>query len=189
MYEDRVPENLHPTLYQTENLPGLFALRHINQALAKERIIKAQEFTYTYLCHAKLRQPIELTQAILKKPRILEVILLLENLFKEIKALAPKPEVLASIGKKLSNLREEARDYLVGNGMAVPKPPLWGKNNNPEEWWSTNDFEIISAAYRHKGEGFLKVISPYFHKGSIPEDNVPEPQTHTSATAPLTFPP
>jgi len=32
IYEDEVPENLHPTLYQTENLPGLFALCHINHA-------------------------------------------------------------------------------------------------------------------------------------------------------------
>ena len=123
---------------------------------------------------------------ILKKPRILEVILLLENLFEEIKALSPKPEVLASIRKKLLNLREEVRDYLVGNGMAVPKPPLWGKNNNPQEWWSTNDFEIISAAYRHEVEGFLKTISPHFTKGSIPEDDVPEPWTPTGATAPPT---
>ena len=107
IYEDEVPENL----------PGLFTLCHINQAPAKERIIRAQEFAYTYLCHAKLRQPVELTQAILKKPRILKVIPPLETLFEEIrilhdyeeiKALAPKPEILASIGKKLSNMREEA---------------------------------------------------------------------------------
>jgi hypothetical protein len=65
---------------------------------------------------AKLRQTFELMHAILRKPKILEVILLLEDLFKEfrilhnykeIKALSPKPEVLASIGKKLLNLREE----------------------------------------------------------------------------------
>jgi hypothetical protein len=55
--------------------------------------------------------------------------------------------VLTSVGKKLSQLREEAQDYLVGNGMAVPKPLLWGKNNNPEEWWSVNDFEIFCASY------------------------------------------
>jgi hypothetical protein len=94
-----------------------YALHHVNWAMAKERIIKAQEFTYTYLHRAKLRQAFELTHTILKKPRILEVILLLENLFEEIrilhnyeeiKALSPKPKVLASIGKKHSNLREEA---------------------------------------------------------------------------------
>src|SRR6266853_5450742 len=70
--------------------------------------------------------------------------------------------------------------------MAVPKPPLWGKNNNPEEWWSTNDFEIISAAYRHEVKGFLKVVSPYYPTGSTPEDNVPEPRTPIGATAPPT---
>src|ERR1700683_1628481 len=118
-------------------------------------------------------------QSTLKKPRVHEVILLLEGLFKESRilhdymeviAVSPKPEVLASIGKKLSNLKEEARDYLVDNGMAVPKPPLWGKNNNPEEWWNANDFEIISAAYQHKVEGFLKVIARYFPKGSKTEE-------------------
>jgi hypothetical protein len=66
--------------------------------------------------------------------------------------------------------------------MAVPKPPLWGKNNNPEEWWSTNDFKIFSAAYRHEVEGFLKIVSPYIPSGSIPEDNIPEPRTPTGAT-------
>jgi hypothetical protein len=58
--------------------------------------------------------------------------------------------------------------------MGVLKPPLWGKNNNPEKWWSTNDFEILSAAYRHKVEGFLKIVFPYIPSSSTPEDNIPE---------------
>jgi hypothetical protein len=62
--------------------------------------------------------------------------------------------------RKLSNLREEARDYLVENGLAIPKVPLWGKNNNPDEWWNTSDFEIISRAYQHEVEGFLTIIAP-----------------------------
>ena len=84
----------------------------------------------------------------------------------EIKALSPKPEVLASITKQHSNLRGEARDYLVENGLAIPKLPLWGRNNNTEEWLNPNDFEIISAAYRHEVEGFLKAVAPYFPEGS-----------------------
>jgi hypothetical protein len=53
---------------------------------------------------------------------------------------------------------------LVENGSAVPKPPLWGKNNDPEKWLNANDFKIISAAYRHKVEVFLKKVAPYFLK-------------------------
>ena len=89
--------------------------------------------------------------------------------------MSPKPRVLDSIGKKLSSLREEAQDYLVGNGITVLKSPLWGKNNNPEEWWNVNNFQILSVAYQHEVEGFLKVISPCFPKDSIPEDDVLEP--------------
>jgi hypothetical protein len=54
---------------------------------------------------------------------------------------------------------------LVENGLAIPKPPLWGKNNDPKEWWSTNDFEILFAAYRHEVEGFLRIVAPYFPRG------------------------
>jgi hypothetical protein len=59
---------------------------------------------------------------------------------------------------------------LVKNGLAVPKPPLWEKNNDPEECLNANDFEIISAAYRHEVEGFLKRVAPYFPKASKTED-------------------
>jgi hypothetical protein len=46
---------------------------------------------------------------------------------------------------------------------------LGKKNNNLEEWWNTNDFKILSATYQHKVEGFLKTVTHYFPKGSIPE--------------------
>jgi len=59
-------------------------------------------------------------------------------------------------------LRAEAKDYLVAEGLAVPKPPLWGKDNDPTEWWNINDFEILSACYRHEVEMFLKIVAPYF---------------------------
>ena len=91
----------------------------------------------------KLRVSAELTCTILRKPRIHEVILQLEDFFKnfrvvhdfeDIKGVAPNPDVLASIGKKLTLLREEAGDYLVEQGMAIPRPPHWGKSNNLEQW-------------------------------------------------------
>ena len=163
VFDNEVPENLTLSLYKTEKIPGLFTLCHINQIVAKSQIIKALELAFSYLCRLKLMQSAEFTQSTLKKPRIQKVILLLESLFEEfrilhnfveIKALSPKPDVLASITKKLSKLREEAGDYLVENGSAIHNPPLWGKNNDPEEWLNANDIEIISAAYRHKVEGF-----------------------------------
>src|ERR1700683_1499652 len=112
VFEDGVPETLTLCLYKTEKIPGLFALCHINQIVAKAQIIKALELAYSYLCRSKLKQSAELTQSTLKKPRVHEVILLLEGLFEEsrilhdymeIRALSPKPEVFASIAKKLSN--------------------------------------------------------------------------------------
>jgi len=51
---------------------------------------------------------------------------------------------------------------LVAEGLAVPKPPLWGKDNDLTEWWNINDFEILSACYRHEVEMFLKIVASYF---------------------------
>ena len=99
--------------------------------------------------------------------------------FEDIKGVAPNPDVLASIGKRLTLLREEAGDYLVEQGIAIPRLPCWGKNNDPEQWWNINDFEILCASYRHQVEGFLKTISPYFPRGPKLDDDFPEPCTPT----------
>jgi hypothetical protein len=83
--------------------------------------------------------------------------------------------MLASLRKKLSQLREEARDYLVGNGMAVPKPLIWAKNNNPEEWWSTtlkffvqylHDYILIKSSMSmgsHQSSGCLHTHRKHHH--------------------------
>ena len=48
----------------------------------------------------------------------------------EVNEISLKEHHLNSISKKLSTLRAEVKDYLVAEGLAVPKPPLWGKDNN-----------------------------------------------------------
>ena len=79
---------------------------HFSQIVAQAWIIKSPELPYSCLYWAKLRQSTELSQSILKDPRIHEVMLPLRNLFKmfrtlhnfvEIQVLSPKPEVLACI--------------------------------------------------------------------------------------------
>ena len=129
LYEDELPDNLHITPYRSDLIPGSFIFRHVNQMAAKARIIKALELGFNHLRRNKLKVSAELTRTILKKPRIHEVIAQLEDFFEnfrvvhdfeEIKGIAPNPDVLASIGKKLTLLREEAGDYLVEQEMAIP---------------------------------------------------------------------
>ena len=186
LYKDELPETLHITPYHSDLIPGSFAFRHVNQMAAKAQIIKALELGFNHLRRNKLQVSAELTCTILRKPRIHEVIAQLEDFFEnfrvvhdfeEIKGIAPNPDVLASIGKKLTLLREEAGDYLVEQGMAIPRPPRWGKNNDPEQWWNINDFEILCASYRHEVEGFLKTVSPYFPRGPKSDDDFPELHT------------
>ena len=75
---------------------------------AKAQIIKASELGFSIFCHNKLKVSAKLTCTVLKKPRIHEVILQLEEFFENfrvvhnfenIKRIAPNPDVLTSIGK------------------------------------------------------------------------------------------
>ena len=149
VYEDELLETLHIVPYHSDIIPGSFAFHHINQMAAKARIIKALELGFNHLRHNKLKVSAELICTILRKPRIHEVIIQLEDFFEnlrvvhnfeDIKGVAPNLDMLASIGKKLTLLREEAGDYLVQQAMAIPGLPCWGKNNDPEQWWNINDF-------------------------------------------------
>ena len=100
----------------------------------------------------------------------------------DIKGVAPNLDVLASIWKKLTLLREEAGDYLVEQRMAIPRLPHWGKNNDPEQWWNINNFEILCTSYQHEVEGFLKTVSPYFSRGPKLDDDFLEPHTPSRVT-------
>ena len=169
VYKDELPENVYCVPYQSGLIPGSFTFRNNNRIVAKAQISQALELGYNCLWHNKLTVLAELTSITLKKPRIHEVILLLEYYFEnfgvihdfnEIKDVAPNPDVLTSIRKKLQFLREEVGDCLVGNGMALSRPPCWGNNHDPEEWWTANNFDILCASYRHEVEGFLETVSP-----------------------------
>ena len=83
------------------------------------------------------------------------------------------------LGKKFTLLKEEAGDYLVEQGMAIPRLPHWGKNNDPEQWWNINNFKILCTSYWHEVEGFLKTVSPYFPRGPKLDDDFPELHTLT----------
>src|ERR1700679_1023119 len=61
VFNDEVPKNLSLSLYKTDKIPGLFALRHVNQMAAKSQIIKALELGFAYLHQSKLMQSTELT--------------------------------------------------------------------------------------------------------------------------------
>ena len=166
VYGDELLENIHVMPYHLDLIPGSFAFCHINQMVAKSQIIKALKLEYNYLWHNKLKVLAELNHMVLKKLRIHKVILQLEGFFEnfriahnfeDIKGVAPNLDVLTSIGKKLFQFREEVRDYLVGQGMAIPKHPYWGKDNNPEEWLTINDYKILCTCNQHEVERYIYI--------------------------------
>ena len=123
---------MYITPYHSNIIPGSLAFHHVNQMATKAWIIKALELGLNHLSCNRLKVSAELICTILEKPRIHKVIVQLEDFFENfrivhnfdnIKGVAPNLDVLASIGKKLTLLREEAGDYLVEQGMAILRPP------------------------------------------------------------------
>ena len=81
-------------------------------------------------------------------------------------------------------MRAEAKYYLVAKGLAIPKPLLWGKDNDPTEWWNINDFKILSACYGHEVEMVLKIVAPHFPRVQELDDySFPELCTPTGKSA------
>src|ERR1700719_3035402 len=63
----------------------------------------------------------------------------------------------------------------------------WGKNNDPEEWYNINDFEILCACYRHEVEVFLKTVEGYFRKASRKEEEELRPHTPIEYSSKFSF--
>src|SRR6202050_2927980 len=62
-------------------------------------------------------------------------------------------------------MRKDYQYDILAEGLAIPVPPIWGKDNDPQQWWRINNYEILSAAFHHEVELFLKSFVPYLPKG------------------------
>jgi len=61
-------------------------------------------------------------------------------------------------------MRKNYQYEILADALIIPVPPILGKDNNPQQWWSINDCKILSATFRHEIETFLKSFSPYLPK-------------------------
>ena len=95
---------------------------------------------------------------------------------------APRPENLVKATKLLAKLGKDYQYEVLINGLSIPVSPLWGKYNDPRQWWSLNDYGILCAAYQHETEIFPRTLSPYLPKGEL------EPDPTTPPRAPRLYP-
>jgi len=62
----------------------------------------------------------------------------------------PRPEKLARITKLMTRMRKNYQYKILNNTLITPSLPICGKDNNPQQWWSVNDYEILAAAFHHE---------------------------------------
>jgi hypothetical protein len=157
-----------------EDVPGLYAIRHCKQNEAKSRILEALQIGYDFLKRRALKRAIDFTRSDLVKPHIVDILQDLERLMSRVQVahndtaiigVRPDATYLASIPRKLAAAKNEVQNSLLEDGGTIPSPPIWAKNNSPDDWWNPNDFEVLGACYRHEVELYLKTISRYLPKG------------------------
>jgi len=114
--------------------------------------MKAVKYGYDYLRRPTLKLGFELTHSHFKRPLLIEALEVMEKTIKEIRIIssngdiisaAPQPENLTRTSKLLFKLRRDYQYKFLGDGLAIPVPPVWGKDTNPQQWWSINDYKIL----------------------------------------------
>lgn len=69
--------------------------------------------------------------------------------------------ILVNLNHRLKSRRNEAEEDLIVNGEGIPLLPKWGPSGKADEFWSTNDFEILGACYRREVENFLAYLAEH----------------------------
>jgi len=160
---DNIPENAQIIGFNSEGIPGTFAMCHCVDLDHKIRIMNALLHGHKYLQRPTLKRNVEITHSNLKHPLLVDTLRAIEKTLKEFRVLtvdgkilgaAPQPENLKHMTKLLGRMRNNYQYELVGQGLAIPVPPVWGKDNNAHQWWRINDYEILSAAFRHEIDFF-----------------------------------
>ena len=69
--------------------------------------------------------------------------------------------ILVNLNQRLKLRRNEAEEDLIISGAGIPPLPRWGLHGKADEFWTTNDFEILGACYRREVENFLAYLAEH----------------------------
>ena len=151
-----VPEDAQINNFETDDLPGLFTPHHCKELDPKIRIMMTLKISHNYLKKTDLKLGNELTHSNFKRPLLIEALEAMEDAIGKFRVssadgkilgAAPRPENLVKATKLLAKLGKDYQYKVLINSLNIPVPPVWGKHNDPHQWWSLNDYEILCAAY------------------------------------------
>ena len=146
----------------------------------------ALKIGYNYLKRPNLKLGNELTHSNFKWLLLVEALEAMEETVGKFKVasvdgkilgVAPRPENLVNATKLLAKLGKDYQYKVLIDRLSIPVPPMRGKYNDPHQWWSLNDYEVLCATYRHETKISLRTLSLYLLKGEIEQDPTMPPQT------------
>ena len=144
----------------------------------------ALKIGYNYLKRPNFKLGNELTHSNFKQPLLVEALEATEETVGKFKVAsvdgkilgaASRPENLVKATKLLAKLGKDYQYEVLIDGLSIPVPPMWGKYNNPRQWWNLNNYEVLCAAYWHETKIFLRTLFPYLPKGAIELDPTTPP--------------
>ena len=167
--EELIPEKWVVENYVPKELVCLYDYKSLKNEKDKERYQQAIVKGIEYLKRKALTLTPTLTQSGSRKSRILEIIKGVEYLFSSIRilrngekiiGLTLDDEALTAVATRIRKLIKDYEKEFVDKGLAIPNVPKWGRFNNLEDWWSSNDFEVLCACYRHEVDVVLSLLAP-----------------------------
>jgi len=156
-----------------EEIHDFFSPPHYSEHKIQLRTETAIEYGIDYIRRSEFKQTTGLAHSDFKRPLLVEAYEAARKAVQEFRmassegkiiGAAPQPENLVEATKLLRKIRGKYHEEVLDDGLSIPKPPIWGKTNNPQQWWNLNDYEILSATFRHEVGAFLKVYSFYLPK-------------------------
>ena len=183
---ENIPDDAKINNFETDELPGLFMPHHCNELDAKIQIMMALKISYNYLKQPNLKLENQLPHSNFKQPLLVEALEAMEETVEKFRiasvdgkilGVAPRPENLVKATKLLAKLGKDYQYEVLIDRLSIAVPPVWGKYNNPRQWWSLNNYKVLCATYRHETKIFLRTLSPYLQNREIELDPTTPPPT------------
>jgi hypothetical protein len=98
---------------------------------------------------------------------------------------APHPRNICQTIRLLTRIRTTYQDEVYAVTLPILVPLIWAKDNDPEQWWSINDYYILSTTFHHEVEIFSKDFSHKKEEEDNPFTPLRKSTPHLSVSGPV----
>jgi hypothetical protein len=152
-----IPKDAKIVNVKPKEIREFFSLPHYSEHEIQLWTETAIEYRFNYLSRSKFEQTTGLACSDFKRPLLAEASEVVRKTVQEFRVASSKgkiigaalqPENLMQATRLLRRIRGRCYEEVLDDRLSVPELPMWGKTNNPQQWWNLNDYEILLATFQ-----------------------------------------